>query len=65
MSITSFTGQCQCGHVRYTVQGEAATLFVCHCTECQRQSASAYGMALWIKQPSVHLHSSDDVAHGR
>lgn len=31
------------------------TLFACHCTECQRQSGSAFGMALWIKEPKVEL----------
>lgn len=52
-----FEGQCQCGAVNYKVTGAAATLFTCHCTECQRQSSSAFGMALWVKEPSVELSS--------
>jgi len=44
-----FEGRCQCGMVEYRICGEAATLFACHCSECQRQSASAFGMALWIR----------------
>jgi hypothetical protein len=44
-----FEGQCQCGELRYQVTGETVTLFVCHCTECQRQSSSAFGMALWLR----------------
>lgn len=44
-----FEGECQCGHVRYRIEGTAVLLFACHCTECQRQSASAFGMALWIR----------------
>ena len=44
-----FTGQCQCGHVHYSVTGQALTLFACHCLDCQRQSGSAFGMAFWIK----------------
>lgn len=55
MNVSTFTGQCQCGLVGYTVHGQVATAFVCHCTECQRQSASAFGMALWIKNPTVQL----------
>lgn len=43
-----FEGRCQCGETRYRVSGQVAALFVCHCTECQRQSASAFGMALWL-----------------
>jgi hypothetical protein len=50
-------GQCQCGEVRYRVTGTTATLFVCHCTECQRQSSSAFGMALWINEPKVRMLS--------
>jgi hypothetical protein len=44
-----FEGGCQCGQARYRITGEAVALFVCHCTECQRQSASAFGMALWLR----------------
>ena len=47
-----FEGQCQCGELRYQVTGETVTLFVCHCTECQRQSSSAFGMALWLRNYS-------------
>ncbi|WP_460531817.1 GFA family protein [Chitinimonas naiadis] len=52
-----FEGQCQCGEVQYRVTGAAATLFACHCTECQRQSASAFGMALWVRNAKVELVS--------
>jgi hypothetical protein len=41
-------GGCQCGSVRYRYQGEVLNLFVCHCTECQKQSGSACAMGLWI-----------------
>ncbi len=52
-----FEGNCQCGSVAYRVTGRTATLFACHCKECQRQSSSAFGMALWIKEPIVELTS--------
>jgi hypothetical protein len=42
------TGRCQCGEVRYESEGEAVALFVCHCRECQKQSASAFGMSLVV-----------------
>jgi hypothetical protein len=34
------TGGCQCGALRYEIRAEPLTLYVCHCTECQRQSAA-------------------------
>ena len=52
-----FEGGCQCGAIAYRVTGVPVTLFACHCTECQRQSSSAFGMALWIKDPEVKLLS--------
>lgn len=57
--IETFEGQCQCGEVKYRVIGTAVTLFACHCTECQRQSSSAFGMALWIKSAAVELLSGE------
>jgi len=50
-----FDGQCQCGAVVYRVEGESLALFACHCVECQRQSSSAFGMALWIRPTSVDV----------
>jgi len=52
----TYTGSCQCGEVRYAVKGEPLTVFACHCTECQRQSSSAFGMALWIR--NYHVETS-------
>ena len=36
------TGGCQCKGVRYQITAEPLTVYVCHCTECQCQSASAF-----------------------
>ena len=38
-------GGCQCGAVRYTITG-APIAYCCHCTECRKQSASAFGMSV-------------------
>lgn len=53
--IKTFEGHCQCGEVKYRVLGTPMTLFACHCTECQRQSSSAFGMALWVRDADVQL----------
>lgn len=42
-------GGCQCGAVRYRYTGEVMNVFVCHCTECQKQSGSACGMGMWLQ----------------
>ena len=48
-----YTGGCQCGSVRYVVTMEPIRLLACHCKECQRQSASAFGMSMLVKKVSL------------
>jgi hypothetical protein len=48
-------GGCQCGEVRYEIAGEPLALFVCHCRECQKQSASAFGMSLEIAREALRV----------
>ena len=48
-----YTGGCQCGSVRYVVTTEPIRLLACHCKECQRQSASAFGMSMPVKKDSL------------
>ena len=48
-------GGCQCGKVRYRLESAPVSLAVCHCTECQRQSGSAFGMSLFVPEKSFRL----------
>ena len=49
------TGGCQCGAVRYEITGPPEVVYACHCTECQRQSGSAFAMAAVIPQRHFRL----------
>jgi hypothetical protein len=51
----SYDGGCQCGKLRYRVVGAPLTLYACHCTECQKQSSSAFGMSLWVRRDALRL----------
>src|SRR6476660_10281479 len=44
----TLTGGCQCGAVRYEVSAEPLEVYVCHCRECRRQSASAFGISVTV-----------------
>ena len=44
----TLTGGCQCGAVRYQVSAEPLQVYVCHCRECQKQSASAFGISVIV-----------------
>ena len=41
-------GGCQCGALRYELNAEPVTLYACHCSACQKQSSSAFGMSLRV-----------------
>jgi len=52
-------GGCQCGAVRYRVTGEPLALAACHCTLCQRQSGSAFGLSLAVRRDDFALLSGE------
>jgi hypothetical protein len=49
------TGGCQCGNVRYECAEEPLAVFICHCRECQKQSASAFGISFIVRRTSFQL----------
>ena len=49
------TGGCQCGTLRYRLTGEAQMLYACHCSDCQKQSSSAFGMSLIVTPDKVEF----------
>jgi len=51
------TGGCQCSAVRFSSIGDAVALYICHCRECQKQSASAFGMSLQVPRNGLKLLS--------
>jgi len=40
------TGGCICGSVRYEIASFPLLLYTCNCTNCQKQSGSAFGMTM-------------------
>lgn len=48
-------GGCQCGAVRYRVTGRPLGFHICHCRDCQRQSASAFGESLQIRAADLQM----------
>ena len=52
------TGGCRCGQVRFKVTGEPLITMACHCTGCQRMTASAFSLS------SLHPSGSFEVTDG-
>jgi hypothetical protein len=47
------TGACQCRALRYRIDAEPMTVYACHCTECQRQSGSAFGISMVVPRDKL------------
>lgn len=47
------TGACQCRAVQYQIRAEPLTLYACHCTECQRQSGSAFALSMVVPRQAA------------
>ena len=43
----------QCGRLRYEIRAEPLSVYVCHCTECQRQSGSAFAMSAVVSRAAL------------
>lgn len=50
-----YEGGCQCGNVRYQVTDEPRQVVACHCTDCQRQSGSAFGMTMVVDEAAFRI----------
>jgi hypothetical protein len=58
-------GGCQCGAIRYEITGPPAAVYACHCTECQKQSGSAFAMAAVIPQEHFCITKGSDSTYRR
>ena len=60
--MPTHTGSCFCGAVKYRL--ESAPMFVncCHCTECRRQTSSAFAINAVIETDRITLLEGEPVA---
>jgi hypothetical protein len=42
------TGGCQCGAIRYELRAAPLGVWACHCTQCRRQTGSAFGLSMAV-----------------
>jgi len=48
-------GGCQCNGVRYVLHGGGRRIYACHCRDCQKQSASAFGLTLPVRPKTLEI----------
>jgi hypothetical protein len=55
MTNNIHNGSCQCGSTQYSIKHDDVKTVVCHCTGCQKQSASAFGAVMIVPADAVTL----------
>jgi hypothetical protein len=50
-------GACLCGHIRYEARIDRSKIRLCHCTQCQEQSATAFRVAVLVERENFRLLS--------
>lgn len=55
------SGGCLCGKIRYSVPSEPAGVVVCHCEDCQKQTASAFSLIAIYQQADVAVQGECSV----
>jgi hypothetical protein len=58
--MTSRTGGCLCGAIRYELLSDPSVAAICHCTHCQRQSGALFSTNLVV--PESDYRQSGDTA---
>ncbi len=49
------TGGCHCRALRYTISEPPLRTYLCHCTDCQNLSGSAFGIGVVVRAASFTL----------
>lgn len=50
-----YSGGCQCGAIRYELSEEPLTVYACHCSGCQKQTASTFALGLWANRDDFRI----------
>jgi hypothetical protein len=66
----SFSGGCQCGAVRFRVDGDLGEASICHCRMCQKATGGLFGpyvgapAVVWTRGERKRFQSSNKVWRG-
>ncbi len=57
-------GSCRCGQVQLKVRGKPLMTMACHCTGCQKMTASAFSLSALYPLDAVEVHGLEPVIGG-
>lgn len=53
--LLPMTGGCQCGAIRYEIASFPLLLYTCNCTDCQRQTGSAFALNMPVRSADFRI----------
>ena len=53
--MTKLSGQCLCGDVKYSADGDIAMQGNCHCTDCRQSSGSAFATLVFMNKGDLDI----------
>lgn len=56
--MPQIAGGCLCGKVRYSASGEPAFVGVCHCTDCQKFTGSAFAVVVGVPKDALTIEGT-------
>lgn len=59
------TGKCQCGNIQYEISLPFLKQIVCHCSECQKLSATSFSISAIIPQDAFKLVKGELASYSR
>ncbi len=57
-------GGCRCGKLRFRIAAPPMLTMACHCTGCQRMTASAYSLSLAVPTEAFEITAGESVLGG-
>lgn len=53
------TGRCQCGALSYSLSAPPLMIYACHCTNCQKQTGSAFVLSATVLESALSFTSGE------
>ncbi len=53
--MATISGHCLCGKVTYSADAAPVAQAICHCTNCQRQTGTAFSIVVGVPAAALHV----------
>ena len=53
-------GSCLCGRVRYQIDGNASSFWLCHCSKCRRSTGGPFATAVLCRRSAFRFVSGEE-----